>query len=125
MSLISMIKNIFGVSESDEQTASGTAGSYKNLSGADFKKELEAADNAILLDVRTAGEYAQGKLKGATLLDYLHPNFSKKIETLDKEPIYFLYCRSGNRSAQAGKLMSQKGFNVRNLSGGIGSFPSK
>jgi rhodanese-related sulfurtransferase len=58
-------------------------------------------------------------------LDYLSPSFAKNIQKLDKAATYFVFCRSGNRSAQACRLMHQNGFDVRNLSGGIGAFPSK
>ncbi|MEZ4894411.1 MAG: rhodanese-like domain-containing protein [Saprospiraceae bacterium] len=75
----------------------------------------------MLLDVRTPAEFAQGAIPGANI-DFLSPSFAGKIKNLDKDVTYFLYCRSGARSAQAGKQMNKLGFDVRNLSGGIGAF---
>lgn len=81
-------------------SAPGTAGS-----GA-----IEVGDDAILLDVRTAEEYATGHLEGAQLLDFNGGEFAAAIPSLDPEAEYFVYCRSGNRSGQAIALMEQAGF---------------
>ena len=128
MSLNSFFKNLFGQDNSSIATTSEDAsGSNRqrneNLSGRAFKKQLEESDNGVLLDVRTAGEFAQGTIPGSLLVDYLSPNFAKNIEKLDRNATYFVFCRSGNRSAQACKMMYRQGFDVRNLSGGIGAFP--
>jgi len=48
------------------------------------------------------------------------PSFAEDIQLLDKNKNYYLYCRSGNRSYHAGRMMVQSGFNkVYNLSSGI------
>lgn len=122
----SFLKNLFGEESSDVAVQDNDgAARNKNLSGAAFKKELEEAENAVLLDVRTAGEFAGGTIPGAKNIDFLSPVFMKKVESLDKSATYFLFCRSGNRSGQACKMMHQMGFDVRNLSGGIGAFPMR
>ena len=47
-------------------------------------------------------------------------DFIFDLEELDKNKNYYVYCRSGNRSAQACAIMNQLGFkNAYNLSGGI------
>lgn len=71
---------------------------------------LEVGGEAILLDVRTAEEYATGHLAGAQLLDFNGGEFAAAIPTLDPEAEYLVYCRSGNRSGQAVALMEQAGF---------------
>jgi rhodanese-related sulfurtransferase len=97
---------------------------YQNLSGAEFKKIYESTPNAVLLDVRTAGEVAQGEIKGHKHIDMMSASFSEKISKLDKDKSYFIYCRSGNRSGQACNFMHEKGFTkLYNLSGGIGAYP--
>lgn len=98
------------------------AKTYENLNGADFKRRFEASQNAVLLDVRTAGEVASGTIKGARNIDFMAVDFQKKIEQLDKSKEYFLFCRSGNRSGQACALMQARGFTVYNLAGGIGAW---
>lgn len=122
------MKNLIGGDKTEvaelDNTADTGAARNENLSGRAFKKQLEEADNAILLDVRTAGEFSGGTIPGSKNIDFLSPSFATKAKTLNKDATYFVFCRSGNRSGQACKMMYNMGFNVRNLSGGIGAFPA-
>lgn len=79
---------------------------YKNLKAEELKKVRKEQPDAVVLDVRTPAEVRQGKIPGASTID----NLLKKIENLDKNKTYLLYCRSGNRSAQACAYMAGKGF---------------
>ena len=84
--------------------------------------ELQAQiSESVILDVRTEEEFESGYIKGALNMDILAGgDFLASIDTLDKSKPYFVYCRSGARSAQACQLMSQKGFiAVYNLDGGV------
>lgn len=124
MSLFSFFQNLFGGdAAADAMPADPHAPRNLSLNGKVFKEQYEQAEKKVLLDVRTAGEVAGGTLSGAKHLDFMSPNFAKGIEKLDKSATYFVFCRSGNRSGQACKIMHQQGFNVRNLAGGIGAFP--
>ena len=76
------------------------------------------AGNAVVLDVRTPAEYAHGHLRGARLVDALSPDFAREVEKLDRDRPYFLYCRSGNRSGRAARVMRDLGFQeVYNVGG--------
>jgi len=97
---------------------------YKNLNGTEFKDSYQKDSNAVLLDVRTAGEYASGTIKGSKNIDFMTPHFDDLISKLDKEREYFIFCKSGGRSAQACAIMAKQGLKVHNLSGGIGAWPS-
>jgi rhodanese-related sulfurtransferase len=70
----------------------------------------EVSTDAIILDVRTADEYAAGHLEGAEMLDLNGGELAAAIPTLDPDAEYLVYCRSGNRSGQAIALMEQAGF---------------
>ena len=96
---------------------------YKSLNGKEFKEEYSRTTNPVLLDVRTAAEFATGSITNAKNIDVLSADFKKQIDSLDKSKNYFLFCRSGSRSGQACSLMAEKGFNVFNLKGGIGTWP--
>jgi rhodanese-related sulfurtransferase len=96
---------------------------YENLSGRDFRQKFEATKGAVLVDVRTAGEFSSENIKGAKNIDFMSSTFLSQFSKLDKEKEYFLYCRSGNRSGQACNLLSKEGFKVYNLDGGIGAWP--
>ncbi len=67
-------------------------------------------DRSIILDVRTPEEFAAGHLDGAILVDIKDPSFDTKLAALDPAVSYVVYCRSGNRSAQAVERMKAAGF---------------
>lgn len=96
---------------------------FENLNGKDFKAAL-LKTGGTLIDVRTSGEFDSGTINGARNIDMMSPLFSEVISKLDKNKEYFLFCRSGNRSAQACSTMARQGFKVTNLDGGIGAYPS-
>ncbi len=77
---------------------------------------VEVGANTIILDVRTASEYAAGHLDGAQPLDMNGGEVAAAIPTLDPDAEYVVYCKSGKRAGQAVKLMEDAGFsNVTNL----------
>lgn len=81
---------------------------------------LEEEPERIVVDVRTPGEFAQGHLEGARLVDYNAPDFKERIAELDRDESYVIYCRSGNRSAGARQVMEDLGFtDVVDVDGGI------
>ncbi|MEO0899018.1 MAG: rhodanese-like domain-containing protein [Bacteroidota bacterium] len=93
----------------------------KNLSQGEWKSLLDEKDGAIILDVRTPEEWAEGIIPGAKKLNIMdRAAFSTGISKLDPEQPVFLYCRSGGRSGQAGNLMEAQGFKeLYNLKGGM------
>lgn len=100
-----------------------TKKNYEDVNAATFNT-LMSETNGIILDVRTPAEFKQSAIDGAINIDSMGSNFAKKIEELDKSKTYFVYCRSGNRSGSACKLMGNAGFeNVYNLSGGLMRWP--
>jgi len=67
-------------------------------------------DDAVVIDVRTASEFASGHLESATLLDVSNGDLAAALPSLDRDVPYFVHCRSGSRSAQAVALMREAGF---------------
>lgn len=124
MALSSFFKNLFGNETDGEETttASTERPRYDNQPGRVFRKEYESTPGAVLLDVRTIAEFKSGTLPKAVNLDIMSPGFQSNVAKLDKSKTYFVFCRSGNRSGQACKLMYKMGFDVRNLMGGIGEW---
>lgn len=81
--------------------------------------ELAKVNNTIFLDVRTPEEFLEGYIPNATHIDFYSDDFQDQIQKLDKSKAYIVYCKSGMRSQQASKLMSDLGFvKVYNLIGG-------
>ena len=92
-----------------------------DLSLEEWKKKIESDNNAFLLDVRTAEEFEEGHIPQATLLDIRKAsNFIDGIQSLDVSKNYYVYCKSGSRSAQACELMNHYGLKTTyNLLGGF------
>lgn len=92
----------------------------ETISAAEFLSGIKSTEKAVVLDVRTPEEFASGAIEGAMNIDFRAPDFESKIETLDKDAPYYIYCASGRRSSGALELMSAHQFRqVYNLSGGI------
>ena len=90
-----------------------------DLSVTEFSSKITES-GVVTLDVRTPGEFTEGYIEGARLIDFQSGNFENEIATLDKNATYAVYCRSGNRSGQAVKVMKDAGFsNVFNMNGGV------
>ncbi|RTY66646.1 rhodanese-like domain-containing protein [Flavobacterium sp. GSP27] len=92
-----------------------------NLTQEDWISQFEADENAVILDVRTEDEFSEGYIANAINIDiHSGQDFVTEIEALDKNKKYYVYCRSGMRSAKACEIMNQLGFeNAYNLIGGI------
>ena len=89
---------------------------YKNVNIEKAIKLVNSATNLVILDVRTREEYLSGNIPNAINIDVLSQDFKSKLDTLDKNKEYLIYCRSGNRSSIASSIMSTNGFiNIYNL----------
>ncbi|MRI00418.1 rhodanese-like domain-containing protein [Kriegella sp. EG-1] len=92
-----------------------------DLSQLEWEEQLEADDNAIILDVRTQEEVDEGYIPNSIHIDiYKGQGFIDEVEKLDKSKNYYVYCRSGNRSGQACAILGSLGIeNAYNLEGGF------
>jgi rhodanese-related sulfurtransferase len=98
-------------------------GKNPNLSPAEARELIRAHTGDprfVLLDVRTHGEFVEERIEGATPLDFRSPAFREGASRLDRKRKYLVYCRTGNRSAGALKVLEELGFaNVYHLAGGL------
>jgi rhodanese-related sulfurtransferase len=103
--------------------AQGSTGEYPKLSPAEARELLgkrSGNPGFVLLDVRTQKEFDAERIAGAVIVDYNSPSFRDKIAKLDRSKSYLVYCRTGNRTNGAVKVMRELGFpNVSVLPGGI------
>lgn len=105
--------------ETDRVEGAAQGAGVRTVSPAEANDILESG-GVTLLDIRTAEEYATGHLAGSRLVDFYSPDFAAQVGALDATARYVVYCRSGNRSAQALALMEQLGFtSVVDIAGGI------
>ena len=77
---------------------------------APVSEPIALDEGTVVIDVRTPGEFASGHLEGAVNIDVQSPDFDALVGQLDPEGDYVVYCRSGNRSAQAIDRMEGLGF---------------
>jgi rhodanese-related sulfurtransferase len=102
-------------------SACANGASVTKISAAKAKEMMESQD-VIIVDVRTQAEYDEGYIPNAILI----PNESiqgEPKELVDKDATILVYCRSGNRSAQAAKKLVDLGYtNVYDF-GGIIDWP--
>ena len=96
---------------------------YEDVSATAFHDQLAAAgDPVIVLDVRTAAEFNAGHVAGARLLPLAELERDPSQLEVSGERVYVI-CRSGNRSAQASRVLCQEGCEgVFNVSGGLTSW---
>ncbi|MCA4894844.1 MAG: rhodanese-like domain-containing protein [Cytophagales bacterium] len=87
----------------------------------DFKKLKN--EGAIILDVRSKGEYAQGHIKGSIniAVDHLANNLSK----ISKNKVIITCCASGGRSGMAKRILESNGYTEVHNGGGWASLQSK
>lgn len=89
------------------------------LAPENFENKMREVKVYQLLDVRTPGEFSQGHLKDAVLLDFYRKDFREEILKLDKNKPVFVYCAVGGRSHAAAETMRGLGFKqVFDLQGG-------
>jgi rhodanese-related sulfurtransferase len=99
-----------------------TACGQQNFENAEVQEfaELIADSNVVVLDVRTAAEFAEGHIQGAVLIDQGQSDFMEKAKaTLPADKTIAVYCRSGRRSANAAGRLADVGYKCVNLKGGI------
>lgn len=98
---------------------------YRRVSMDEAMELMETEKDYLILDVRTAEEYAVGHIPNALLL----PNETIGTEPIsllpDKDQLILVYCRSGNRSRQAAEKLAKLGYTNIVEFGGIISWPGE
>ena len=105
-------------STSTETTSSQPAStSVITLTAQEFASKSSAG---TVLDVRTSGEVAQGKIAGALVIDFYSPDFINQVNQISKDQEVYVYCAVGARSEEAARMLLQQGYTkVYHLQGGI------
>ena len=80
------------------------------LNSPEVKEVLKKNKAIVILDVRTAEEFAAGHLKGAQNIDIRQSDAYSKLDKLNPKTTCLVYCRTNHRSGMAVDYMMQKGF---------------
>ncbi|MCL2520991.1 MAG: rhodanese-like domain-containing protein [Spirochaetaceae bacterium] len=106
---------------------------FRAVSNAGGRTSPEAAlqimnqlgdDNFILLDVRSLAEFNQRHLRGASVIPLNELAGRAENELPHKDKAIFIYCASGNRSAQAARTLKNLGYTRVYDTGGINGWPT-
>lgn len=88
------------------------------VSVRELKRKLGARENFQLVDVREPLEYEMANIDGAKLIPL--GELADRMKELDRDRLTIVHCHTGQRSAQAVRILREAGFsNVFNLEGGI------
>jgi phage shock protein E len=88
----------------------GVSAQRIQLNSPEIKEVLKKNKSIVVLDVRTAEEFAAGHIKGAQNINILQDDAYTKIDKLNPKVTYLVYCRTHHRSGMAVEYMMKKGF---------------
>jgi adenylyltransferase/sulfurtransferase len=109
---------IFAPIDYDQFCGAGAVETVPSISVHELKQKTDAREPLELIDVREPFEYEIARIDGAKLIPL--GEIGDRVDELRREQPIVVHCHSGQRSAQAVRLLQQRGFsNVYNLDGGI------
>lgn len=82
--------------------------------------ETRDIENTILVDVRSEIEHRNGHIPGSILIPV--DELRGRIQELDQSKEIWVYCQVGLRGYTASRILAQRGFKVRNLTGGYKTY---
>lgn len=92
---------------------------YQTISVDEFYQKQKKED-LKLVDVREKYEYTSGHIETAANLPL--SQLAQNADTLDKTQHHYIICQSGGRSSQACNYLSELGYNVTNVMGGMSAW---
>ncbi|WP_438432715.1 rhodanese-like domain-containing protein [Gorillibacterium sp. sgz500922] len=95
----------------------------KAITPQEVAAKIKHGEKLSLLDVREPEEWAAGHIKGAKHIPL--GQLSQRLNELNPAQETIVMCRSGNRSGLACELLSEKGFDVVNMTGGLNEWKDK
>lgn len=105
--------------------AAGSGAEYRQIGMREAVEMMASAQDYVILDVRTAQEFAQGHIPGATLLPNEEIGDEAPAQLPEKDQLILVYCRSGNRSKQASAKLAKLGYTNVVEFGGIRDWPGE
>jgi rhodanese-related sulfurtransferase len=97
---------------------SGIPDKYYTVGTVEALKDMLAAGNVVLVDVREPNEYAEGHIPGAVNIPIR--TLAKNLDKLPKDKPVVVYCRTGHRAGMATAALQLLGYtNVRNFTPAI------
>jgi adenylyltransferase/sulfurtransferase len=111
-------RTIFAPIDYDQFCGARPNATVPAISVSELKRKIDAREAFQLIDVREPFEYELARIQGAKLIPL--GEIPMRVDELPREKPIVVHCHSGQRSAQAVRLLQQRGFTtVYNLDGGI------
>ncbi len=92
---------------------------YQSITNDEFYQK-QKKQKINLVDVRERYEFAGGAIPSAQNMPL--SELGQCFSELDKRQSYYVICQSGGRSAQACEFLSQEGYCVTNVMGGMSAW---
>lgn len=89
----------------------------KQISTTELAEKIKQGEKVNIIDVREDDEVATGKIRGARHIRL--GDIESRLQELDKNEHYYIACRSGGRSSMACGILTENGFDVTNMTGGM------
>lgn len=117
-------RKVEGQRESGEGAGQEASAEYQKITPEAARERMDSGDDIVVLDVRTLEEYEDKHIPGAILIpneEIGDDTVLEELPELDQEIL--IYCRSGNRSAQAARKLLKAGYTNIYDFGGINDWP--
>lgn len=98
-------------------------GIFSRIFGPSVDYAQLVKNGAVILDVRTPGEYAGGHIKGSKNIPL--QSLQQQLKNLPKDKTIITCCASGMRSGSAKSMLQNNGFKEVYNGGGWSSLQSK
>ena len=95
---------------------------YYQITQIKAKELMDSEKDYIILDVRTEEEFKEKHIENAILIPHTEIEQRAEKELKDKNQLILVYCRSGNRSKTASKILAELGYTNVMEFGGINSW---
>lgn len=89
----------------------------KEITTQELLEKLTDGEALNMIDVREDDEVAEGIIPGAKHIAL--GELPERLHELDKDQHYVMICRSGGRSGNACHFLSEQGYDVANMVGGM------
>ena len=96
--------------------------SQNEIKSIDFDEysSLSKSKDFLIVDVRTTEEYKISRINNSININFYDEKFINMFKKIDYDKHVLIYCRSGRRSLEAAKILTDEGFGkIYDLKGGI------
>jgi len=92
-------------------------GTIEEITPEEVSKRLKEGKLDSIIDVREATEVREGRIPGSRHIPL--GEVLQRLDELEKDKEHIIVCRSGNRSGLASEWLHERGFKIKNMTGGM------